>query len=152
MAALVLIALLATPEWYFEPPWPGSPERILWALEEASEDGHCVEVCWFLDGRVQGCTPMIRTEDGMVECYKEKLARTEGFEMAIDIFVDAAKERDAALEAEMNDIQNIPKARWSQRIRAHFAQLSARRDEIQRLMNTLGQKIEGVPQEEKPEE
>jgi hypothetical protein len=138
--------------WFFITPWPSSQEYPIWALEEASEEGHCIEVCWYMDGRSMGCSPMTRTEDGMNVC-KEKLARTQGFEMALDVFIELATTRSKSLREEIDAVRNRrPMSMISMRDRMRIEQLEARENEIQHLMHKLQERIENVPQEVKPNE
>lgn len=84
---------------------------------------------------------------------KEKMARTEGFEMALDLIGELARERQERLEKEMKAlVDGKATSLLSQRKRIRLAGLDAAFNEIALFMQTLRERIESVPQEVKPAE
>ena len=152
--AAILAAVLANGpplRYYFEPPWPWSQEDAWWGVNEVSDAGLCVEVCWFIDGRAEGCSPVLRAKDGKDMCHEKKLARTEGFQMAIDMFVALAQGRGDELREEAEKAQGKrPRGLLSQREQVYLHTLEARQHENHVILERLQAEIERTPQEVQP--
>ena len=84
---------------------------------------------------------------------KEKLAKTEGFEMAIEMFGEMVHERIEDLYKEVKVMQDGHSQKMmSRRTHDHLIALQTRCDELVRLTRTIKARIEKVPQEVKPED
>jgi hypothetical protein len=74
MTILATILLAVMPNlgmWTFSLPWDHTVKDPLGSLEELSKQGHCVEVCWALNGHLMHCTPLeyLGQLDTYVPCH-----------------------------------------------------------------------------------